>query len=158
LLEGKAQYSASNLGAVHKSKRSEPSGLGKADESYEIFEWHQGTYNMVGDFFYKAIARQNVPKISEQNRWTLTYQDTHETGVTSHKTKNNLKNKRSQTVARERTLVGTGAHKEMRRQPKRLNIDNKPKGKWIKMMKTKGILLIRIHLMKSLPKMRKYRS
>jgi hypothetical protein len=42
MLKDKAQYSAGNLGAVHESKISKPSGLGKADESYEILEWHQG--------------------------------------------------------------------------------------------------------------------
>jgi hypothetical protein len=42
LQKGKAQHPTSNLGAVHKSKRPEPSGLGKAHESYEIPKWHQG--------------------------------------------------------------------------------------------------------------------
>jgi hypothetical protein len=37
----KAQHSASDLGAVHKSQGSESGGLGKADESNEIFEQHQ---------------------------------------------------------------------------------------------------------------------
>jgi hypothetical protein len=44
--KGKARYSTSNLGALHESTRSEPSGLGKADESYEKLEWHQGRENL----------------------------------------------------------------------------------------------------------------
>jgi hypothetical protein len=41
LKEGKTRHSANNLGIMYESQGSESSGLGKADESYEIFEQHQ---------------------------------------------------------------------------------------------------------------------
>jgi hypothetical protein len=75
----------------------------------------------------------------------------------SYKAKNTLKkkNKRFQAAAGGRTLVDSIAHKQMRRQAKRRRDDNKPKGKVEQEDKMKGILPMRIHPRKNLPRKRK---
>jgi hypothetical protein len=64
------------------------------------------------EIFFEAFARQEVPNILEQYPWTL-MQHTRihaRQRVTSHKTKNNLKNKKYLAAARLEAFVGTVVH------------------------------------------------
>jgi hypothetical protein len=91
---------------------------------------HCGTNNMAGDFFQslcKARSSNDFGTISPDAY--ATYQDTWETrhDVTQDKEQFEEQKISSSGKRRKRTLVHTVDHKEMRRQPKRLKTDNKPK-------------------------------